>query len=189
MLLIRIIYVCCIFKSLMTVVAVETDLLSPQVFGLKLNVIQFEDILSEQREILFFHVHICFYTVTNSLTIAVTVVSALCVKTEEESDRFLAVDDYPDGFTVCGLLFHPSCNLFQLLFYIIIIFFTFYHVFSVHLSVSHLSHTATDGQLAVCVLETEIICFCSKVLKLWCLTKNQLNKMILFKTLINQWGT
>lgn len=42
-------------------------------------------------------------------------VCSLCVKTKEESNSFLAVDEYPDGFTVCGLLFHPSCNLFCLL--------------------------------------------------------------------------
>ncbi len=129
--------------------------------------IQFEDILSERREILFLHVHICFYTITNSLTIAVTVLSALCVKTKEESDSFLAVDEYPDGFTVCRLLFHPSCNLFYLLLFFVIIL---YHVSSVLLSVSHLSHTATDGQLH-CLCMGVIICFCSKVLKLsdaWC---------------------
>lgn len=100
--------------------------------------------MSEQREILFFDVHICFYTVTNSLTIAVTVLSALC-----EKER--VIGQFP-GSQQLSRWFHglrsTLSSLLQPFLAFIYLFFTFlYHVSSVHLSVSHLSHTATDGQL------------------------------------------
>ncbi len=124
-------------------VAVEIDLLSPQVFGLKKA---FSLKLYCQSEGKYCS---CMYTFVFTLSLTADNCSncgvcSLCAKRR----RSRTVSWQSTSIQMVSLFAVYSFILLQPFLSLLLLFFTFlYHVSSVHLSVSHLSHTATDGQL------------------------------------------
>lgn len=167
----------------MNVVAVEIDLLSPQVFGLKLKTIFSLKIYCQSKG------KYCSLMYTFVFTLSLTACNCsncgVCSLWKRKSHRTVSwqstIIQMVSRFAVYSFIPLATFSSFYLF-----IFLPFFITFPLFISASLISPTLPQMvNSTVCVLETEIICFCSKVLKLsgaWrALYRGVLHKILIIK--------